>query len=98
NNLSLLFPYFPRCLLNAARVREDYKKKERSHRERDQCELPIQIQHHAQHAHQGEAVDHRIEEPGNDEALNGVDVARDAADQIAGLLVIVIRKGKTLNM
>ncbi len=43
-------------------------------------------------------VDHRAQQPGSDEALNGVDVAGDAADQVAGLFVVVVGERQPLDV
>ena len=60
--------------------------------ERDQREAPVEVEHHRHHAHQCQGVDQRTQHSRNNEALNRVDVAGHAADQIASPGVIVIGK------
>ncbi len=98
DDLALLLAHFARRLLDAPGVSVHDHKKHRRHGEGDQRKPPVDIEHHADHADQRQGVDENAQEAGGDEALDGVDVAGYAADQVAGLLVIVIGEREPLHV
>ncbi len=77
---------------------EDHREKQWRHRKRDQREPPAQAEHDGHHTHQREAVHQHSQQSRGNKALNGVDVAGQSADQVAGLFLIVEAQGKALNV
>ena len=65
------------------------EEQEWSNRQCDQRELPVDIRHQDKHADQGQQVDDGIHQGRGNKALNGVDVACDAANQVACLAPVV---------
>ena len=98
DDLAFFLAHLARRLLDQARVAVDHDEQRRRHGEGDQREAPVDVEHHADHADQRQAVDHHAQQAGSDEALDGIDIAGDAADQVAGLLLIVIGERQALDM
>ena len=87
-----------RGILYATRKAIDNKEKRRRHQQRDQSEGPAEIEHHQNHAEEREHVHEHAEQRIRDQTLNRVDVAGNAANQIAGPFLIMERKRKALNV
>ncbi len=98
SNLSLFLSNFARSFLNPASVAEDNDKQRRSHGKSDQCEFPVKVEHHTNHANQGDDIDQYSEQPLRNETLNGIDIAGNTADQIARTILIVKSKRKFLDV
>ena len=97
NNLALFLANFSGSLLDTARVAVNHQEEDRGHGERDQRESPVEIEHDADHAHQRNKVDQGTQQRGIDEALDGIDVAGHAAEEIAAALLIVVSQGELLD-
>ena len=67
-------------------------------REGDQGEVPVEPEHQAEHAHDGQQVDENVEGGGRGEALDGLDVGGDGAEQSAGLMGVVVAEREPLQM
>ena len=89
NDFPLFFPDLPRSLLDATRVSVNNCKEYGDHRQGNQGETPVQIEHYSDHTQQRQAINQDAQQPRGDEALDSVNVTRDAADKIARLLLIV---------
>ena len=64
----------------------------------DQGEGPIEVEHDQHHADERQHVDDQAEQDVRDQALDCIDVGRDAANQIAGAFMIVKGKRESLNV
>ena len=80
HDLALFTADGARSSLDAARETIDDQKEHRRNRKSDQRKLPVEIEHYADHADEREDVDDDAEQHVRDQALNGVNVARHAAD------------------
>ena len=89
NDFALLFSYLAGRALDAARVCVNHDKKWGRHGKRNQRESPVDPQHHANHAHQRDHIDEGTEQSGVDKALDIVHVTDNAADEVAGPLLVV---------
>ena len=98
DQLALLLLDVARRLLDAPREDVHDQEEHRRDGERDQREAPVQVQHDADDAHQGQDVGHDAEERRGDEVLNAVDVARDPADEVAGALLVVFGERQAMNV
>src|SRR3989442_1788216 len=85
-----------RSCLNTALVAEDRPKQQRSYRERDQGEPPVEPEHHHQHSRQQTAIGTEHADPVGNHLLDRLGVRCKPRGQVAGPLVIVKSQGKTL--
>ena len=98
HHLAFFFAHRARGFLDLARVGEDHPEQQRHNRKRDQRELPVDVEHDADHAAQRKDADQRTEQPRRQKALHRIDIAGHAADQVTGLLSVVVRQRKSLNL
>ncbi len=98
NDLALLLADLARGFLDQPRVVEHDQEQQRRHRQRDQRESPVDVEHHRDHADQRDAVDQCAQQSRSEKALHRVDIGSDAADQVARLLLIVIGDRQPLHV
>ena len=85
------------CLMR--RVRRDTTRiEQRRHRERQQREAPVEIQHDRDHARERQHVHGRAQQRRREELLRGVHVAREAHHQIAGAAAVEERQRLLLQV
>jgi hypothetical protein len=95
--LAFLPPYGARRLLDPSRVEVDDQSQHRRDRQCHQSEAPVDIQHDADHPDQRQDVHDEAEQRRVDEILDGVDVARDPADHVAGARFAVLDEREPLD-
>ena len=74
------------------------RKSTRRDRQRDEREAPVQVQHHPDDPDQRQDVGHDAEERRGDEVLDAFDVVGDAADEIAGSLLVVLGQRQAMDV
>ena len=60
--------------------------------------MPVEIKHHRHHPAQRQNIHHHVEQRGRNETLNRVYVIRHPADQVAGLVAVVIGERQALDV
>ena len=98
DHLAFFLAHRARGLLDLPRIGVDDNEKRGRYRERNQRELPVDIEHHADHSEQREHADQRAQQSGHNEALHRLDIAGDAADQVARVFLVVIRQREALDV
>ena len=68
------------------------------HRQRDQREPPVHVEHYADHADEREYVDEHSEKRGIDKTLYRFDVICNARNQVAGAIFVMLREREPLNV
>ena len=96
--VAFLLAHRARGLLDPPRVAVDHQEEHRHHRQGNEREAPVEIEHHPDHAGQGRHADEHAEQRGVDEGLDGFDVARDARDQVARSHLVVLGERQSLNV
>jgi hypothetical protein len=98
DDFSFLVPNISGRLFDSTRVGVHNQKEGRCDRECYQRESPVEVQHHPDHAHQGDRIDQRPQQTRRYKTLNGVDVTRDTADQITRAFLVMERERQSLNV
>ena len=75
-------------VLDAARIAVDHHEQRRRHRQADQTEAPVEIEHHRHHADDGDEIEADLQDR-RDEVFRRVDVARQPHHHVAGLLLLI---------
>ena len=96
--LALFLLDVARHALDPPRETVDHREQERRDREADQREPGVQVEHHDDHADDRQRVEQDAEHRRRDEALDGVDVARQTDDHVAGPALVVERKRQPLHV
>ena len=65
---------------------------------RDHGEVPVQPEHQTEHGDDGQQVNQNIQRRRRGEALNGLNIGGHRAQQIAGLVSVVIAEREALKM
>ena len=76
----------------------DEEEKEWRYGYGDEGEVPVEPEHEAEHADDGEEIDEDVERGGGGEALDGLDVGGEGAEDRAGLVGAVVAEGEALQM
>ena len=98
NHLALFFAHLARSFSDAARVFENDQPEHRRNRQCNQRKLPVDVEHHADHADQGQDIDQRVEQVRADKGLDGIDVAGHGAEQVSRAFLIVIGERQPLDV
>ena len=96
--LALFLLDVARRALDPPREAVDHREQERRDREADQRETRVQVEHHDDHADDRQRVEQDAEHRRRDEALDRIDVARQAHDHVAGLALVVERERQSLHV
>ncbi len=76
----------------------DEQREQRGHRQRDQREVPVQREHHDEHADDGQHVNHHRHQGLRGEVLHGAHVIGDGADERPDLPPLVERQREALQV
>ena len=98
DDVALFFANFVSGLLYVALEAGNEEQQERSERQSDQCEVPVEPEHEADHADYGQQVHGDAECGGTGELLDGVHIVGDGAEHGAGLMRVVESERETLQM
>ena len=74
------------------------EQQEGGHRDRDQGEVPVQPEHQTEHGDDGQQVNQNVQGGGGGKTLDGLDVGGHRAQQVAGLVGIVVAEREALQM
>ncbi len=85
-------------LLDGLLEARDEEQQERRDGDGDQGEVPVEPEHQAEHADDGEQIDEDVERGGGGEALDGLDVGGDGAEDRAGLVGVVVAEREALQV
>ena len=98
DDLALLDADLFRRLLDEVRETLDEEKQEGRHGHRDERELPVDVEHHDEHADDREDVDGDRQDRAREEGLDVVDVVGDRREDVSELVVVVVGERETLEM
>ncbi len=98
DDLALLFADFVGGGLDGFFEARDEEEQEGCDGEGDEGEVPVEPEHEAEHADDGEHVDEDVEGGGGGEALDGLDVGGEGAEDGAGLVGVVVAEREALEV